>query len=78
MLSNILLLHFQITKICNTIVFYMHIVMKCIMTLDVSHNTQMNWPQQMPSLLGPLVAGENYYNKKEKVPVTSSHYDVIT
>ena len=52
--------------------------MKCIMTLDVSHNTQMNWPQQMPSLLGPLVAGENYYNKKEKVPVTSSHYDVIT
>ena len=52
--------------------------MKCIMTLDVSHNTQMNWPQQMPSLLGPLVAGDNYYNKKEKVPVTSSHYDVIT
>ena len=52
--------------------------MKCIMTLDVSHNTQMNWPQQMPSLLGPLVAGDNYYNKKEKVPVTFSHYDVIT
>ena len=37
--------------------------MKCIRTLDVSHNTQMNWSQQMPSLLVPLVAGGNYCNK---------------
>ena len=37
--------------------------MKCIRTLDVSHNAQMNWSQQMPSLLGPLVAGGNYCNK---------------
>ena len=60
MLCNILLLHFQITKIGNICVFYIHIVMKCIITLDVSHNAQMNWPQQMPSLLGPLFAGWNY------------------
>ena len=35
----------------------MHIVMKCIGTLDVSHNAQMNWSQQMPSQSGLLVAG---------------------
>ena len=63
MLCKILLLHFQITKIGNTCVFCIHIVMKCIGTLDVSHNAQMNWSQQMPSLLGPLVAGGNYCNK---------------
>ena len=63
MLCNILLLHVQITKICNTCVFYMHIVKKCIETLDVTHNAHMNWSQQMPSLLGPLVAGGNYCNK---------------
>ena len=57
MLCNILLLDFQITKICNTCVFYMHMVMKCIGALDVSHNAQMNWSQQMPSQFGPLVAG---------------------
>ena len=41
----------------------MHIVKKCIETLDVTHNAHMNWSQQMPSLLGPLVAGGNYCNK---------------
>ena len=29
--------------------------MKCIRTLDASHNIQMNWPQQMPSQLSLLV-----------------------
>ena len=48
MLCNNLLLDFQITKICNTCVFYMHKVIKCVGTLDVSHNAQINWPQQMP------------------------------
>ena len=49
MLCNILLLDFQVTTTCNTCVFYMHMVTKCIGALDVSHNAQMNWPQQMPS-----------------------------
>ena len=49
MLRNVLLLDFQITKICNTCAFYMRMVIRCIGTLDVSHNAQMNWPQQMPS-----------------------------
>ena len=49
MLCNILLLDFQITKIYNTFVFYIHKVIKFIGTLDVSHNAPMNWPQQMPS-----------------------------
>ena len=63
MLCNILLLHFQIAKICNTHAFYMHLVMKCIRALDVSRNTQMNWPQQEPSWLGLLGAGGKYCNK---------------
>ena len=41
----------------NSSVFYMHIVIKCIGALDVSHNAHVNWPQQVPSQLGPLVAG---------------------
>ena len=49
MLRNILLLDFQITKICNACAFYMHMVIRCDGALDVSHNAQMNWPQQMPS-----------------------------
>ena len=59
MLCNILLLDFQITKIWNTCVFYMHMVMKYIGAIGVSHNARVNWPQQMPSQLGHLVAGEN-------------------
>ena len=49
MLCNILLLDFQITKICNTCAFYMHMVMRYIGTLDVNHKVQMNRSQQMPS-----------------------------
>ena len=49
MLRNVLLLDFQITKICNTCAFYMHMVIRSIGTIGVSHNAQMNWPQQMPS-----------------------------
>ena len=38
MLCNILLLDFQISKIWNTCVFYMHMVMKYIGALGESHN----------------------------------------
>ena len=38
-------------------------VVKCIGALDISHNAQMNWPQQVPSWLGLLVDGGKYCNK---------------
>ena len=63
MLCNILLLNFQVTKICNTCAFYMHLVMKCIRALDVNHNTQMNRHQQVPSWLGLSGTGGKYRNK---------------
>ena len=59
MLCNILLLNFQIIKIWNTCVFYMHMVMRYIGALGVSHNARVNWPQRMHSQLDHLVAGEN-------------------
>ena len=37
--------------------------MKCIRALDVNHNTQMNWHQQVPSWLGLSGTGGKYRNK---------------
>ena len=46
MLCNILLLDFQVTKVCNACVFYLHIVIKCIRALDISHNAQISAPNK--------------------------------
>ena len=42
MLRNILLLDFQVAKICSACAFYMHMVMGCIGALGVGRKAQMN------------------------------------
>ena len=39
------MLDFQVTKICKT---YMHMVMKCIRALGVSHNTRVSGLNECP------------------------------